>query len=59
MRQNACPVQPTENIGTYRSQNDVFVWYEVQFLLSEMMPVSQNLNYNLQKILSHVLPYQH
>ena len=32
--------------------------YEVQILLSEMMPVSQNLNHNLLKRLSVVLTNQ-
>ena len=32
--------------------------YEVQFLLSGVMPVFQNLNYNLQKRLTDVLPNQ-
>ena len=32
--------------------------YGIQFLLSGVLPVFQNLNYNLQKILSDVLPNQ-
>ena len=32
--------------------------YEIQFLLSGVLPVFQNLNYNLQKIMYDVLPNQ-
>ena len=42
---------------TYRRQDDV-CGYELQFLLSEVLPVLQNLNYKLQRRLSDVLPIQ-
>ena len=35
-RQNYCQVQPTEDIGNYRRQDDVF-GYELQLLLSEVL----------------------
>ena len=54
---NPCPVQPTENIGTYRRQDDVF-GYELQFLLSGVLPVFQNLNYKPKRRLPDLLPNQ-
>ena len=44
-------------LETYRCQDDV-LGHEVQFLLSEVLPVYQNLNYKLQRRLSDVLPIQ-
>ena len=41
----------------YRRQDDVF-GFELQFLLSGLLPVFQNLNYELQRRLSDVLPNQ-
>ena len=42
---------------TYRRQDDVF-GYELQFLLSGVLPVVRNLKYNLQRRLSDVLSIQ-
>ena len=42
---------------SYRCQDDVF-GYELQFLLSGVLLVFQNLNYKLQRRLSDVLPIQ-
>ena len=56
-RHKPSPVQPTENIGTYRRQNDVF-GYELQFLLSGVLPVFQSLNYKPKRRLPDLLPNQ-
>ena len=42
-------------LETHRRQGDVFR-YELQFLLSGVLPIFQNLNYKLQRRLSDVMP---
>ena len=55
-RQNPCQVQPTENIGNVSASRRC---YELQFPLSGVLPIFQNLNYTLlQRRLSDVLPNQ-
>ena len=56
-RQDPCQVQLQypRTSGTYRRHDDVFV-YELQLLLSGVLPILQNLSYKLQKRLSYVLP---
>ena len=55
-RQNPCQVQPTENIGNVSASRRC---YELQFPLSGVLPIFQNLNYMLlQRRLSDVLPNQ-
>ena len=49
-----CEVQPTENIGNFYRQDDVF-GYELKLLLSELLQDFQNLNYKLQRRLSDVM----
>ena len=51
-RQNPCQVQPTENIGNFSGQDNVFV-YELQFLLSGLLPVFVSYR---DRRLSDVLP---
>ena len=57
-RQNPCQVQPTEKLETYWRQDNVF-GYELQFLMSGVLPSLPTLNYKLQRrLLDDVLPFQ-
>ena len=49
-RHNPCQVQPTENMGNFG--------YRLQFLLSGVLAVFQNLSYKLHQRLRGVLPIQ-